>query len=137
MTKWVKPLIRLSTYEVETMQKRLSEVVARRTTMEMRLATLDAEREVEVMRSDKDHELAAHMPSYHAGWKVRYAQANQELELVMAEENGIRDELTRAFEDLKKFEHVAEVTKLKQMALQAKLENAAFDEAALRMSQSK
>jgi flagellar protein FliJ len=138
MTKWIKPLIRLSTYEVETLQKSLSEVVTRRTQQEMKIATLDAELEVEQVRA-RDHSaensaFSSHMPAYVAGWKTRRAAAESELSVISIEEGGIRDELSHAFEDLKKFEHVAEVTRLKKVRADAKVENAAFDEAALRMA---
>ena len=134
MTKWIKPLIRLSTYEVETLQKRLSEVVTRRTQQEMKIATLDAELEVEQVRARENSAFSSHMPAYFAGWKTRRANAEAELAVISAEEGGIRDELSHAFEDLKKFEHVAEVTRLKKIKAEAKIENAAFDEAALRMA---
>jgi flagellar protein FliJ len=44
---WKASLIRISTYEVELLQKRLAEIVARRWQVEMRIATLDAEAEAE------------------------------------------------------------------------------------------
>jgi flagellar FliJ protein len=44
----------------------------------------------------------------------------------------VRDALTRAFEEQKKFEHVAEMSRLNKLAVQAKLEGAALDELALR-----
>ena len=47
MTAWAQSLIRISSYEVETLQKRLAEITARRSSAEMRLAVLDAEVEVE------------------------------------------------------------------------------------------
>ena len=42
MTQWAQSLIRISTYEVETLQKRLAEIGTRRATAEMRIAVLDA-----------------------------------------------------------------------------------------------
>ena len=52
--------------------------------------------------------------------------------VVTAEEDGARDALTAAFEELKKFEHVAETTRLNQLIALAKRETAAFDELGLR-----
>ena len=49
-----------------------------------------------------------------------------------AEEAGARDALSGAFEELKKFEHVAETTRLNALVAANKRENAAFDEIALR-----
>ena len=51
---------------------------------------------------------------------------------VSAEEEGARDALTSAFEELKKFEHVAETTRLNKLLAAAKRETAAFDEMGLR-----
>lgn len=136
MAKWVKSLVRISTYEVETLQKRLAEVAARRTQVEMRISTLDAEFALEMARNNEDPLMAAQIPAYRKGWALRREQAVSELELIAHEEAGIRDELGTAFEGLKKFEHVAEVTRLKRMAAELKRENAALDEAALRLKRA-
>jgi flagellar protein FliJ len=136
MTKWIKPLIRLSTYEVETLQKRLSEVVTLRTHMEMKIATLDAQLELEGLKAASDYSLAQLLNAYKQGHALRRDQALQELEVISAQEDGIRDALAYAFEDLKKFEHLAQKTKIKRLAALAKQENAALDEVALRMSQA-
>ena len=54
MTQWAQSLIRISGYEVETLQKRLAEIATRRATAEMRLAVLDAERELETDHARAD-----------------------------------------------------------------------------------
>ncbi|MCA3719246.1 MAG: flagellar export protein FliJ, partial [Brevundimonas sp.] len=54
MTSWAHSLIRISNYEVETLQKRLAEITARKASAEMRLAVLDAEVEVERERARAD-----------------------------------------------------------------------------------
>ncbi len=136
MTKWAKSLIRLSTFEVETLQKRLAEVVTRRTHSEMRLATLDAEYELECVRASQDVTLAHSLTAYKRGFKHRRDTVSAELDLIVHEEDGVRDELGRAFEDLKKFEHVAEITHLKKVANDKRLEDAALDEAALRIKRA-
>lgn len=134
MTKWAKSLIRLSTYEVESLQKRLAEVVTRRTHFEMKIATLDAEYELECTKAAADAAIAHMLSSYKHGFKLRRDTAVSELDVIVAEEDGIRDQLSVAFEELKKFEHVAEVTQLKRIAAQKRVEDAALDEAALRIS---
>jgi flagellar protein FliJ len=132
MAKWVKSLIRISTYEVETLQKRLAEVSTRRSQVDMRISTLDAQCLMETQRADEDYNLAKDLPAYKKGWALHRANAISELEIIAHEERGIRDQLAQAFEGLKKFEHVAETTRLKATALELKRENAALDEAALR-----
>ena len=132
MTAWAHSLIRISNYEVETLQKRLAEITARRATAEMRLAVLDAEVEVEQTRAQGDASAAILLTAYMDGWKMRKAAAESELVTIDAEEAGARDALTGAFEELKKFEHVAEQTRLNQLIAIAKRETAAFDEMALR-----
>ncbi len=132
MTKWAKSLIRLSTFEVETLQKRLAEVVTRRTHSEMKIATIDAEFELECVKASGDPHLSRHLPAYAHGHKLRRDTLACELDLIVREEDGVRDSLSKAFEDLKKFEHVAEVTKLNRIAAEKKAEDAMLDEVALR-----
>jgi flagellar export protein FliJ len=132
MAKWAHSLIRLSTYEVETLQKRLAEVASRRVSAEMRAATLDAELEVERERAREDVSAGLWWAAYVGGWKARKAAADSALASLEQEEAGARDALTRAYEELKKFEHVADKAKAAATAAAAKRENAAYDEAALR-----
>ena len=132
MTSWAHSLIRISNYEVETLQKRLAEITARRASTEMRLAVLDAEAEVERERSRHDTQAGMLLSAYLAGWKARKAVAETDLAELDAEEAGARDALTSAFEELKKLEQVAETTRLNKLINAAKRETAAFDELGLR-----
>jgi flagellar FliJ protein len=132
MTAWAQSLIRISNYEVETLQKRLAEIAERRSGAEMKLAVLDAEAEGERARARSDAEAGMMLQAYLAGWKNRKAAAEGALETLEAEEAGARDALTGAFEELKKFEHVAETTRLTRLVELAKRETAAFDEMGLR-----
>ncbi len=133
MPKWAKSLIRLSTFEVETLQKRLADVVTRRTHCEMRIATLDAEYEVECVKAATDVALQHHLSAYKHGFRLRRDACAGELDGIVREEDGVRDSLSLAFEELKKFEHVAEMTHLRRIAEGKKAESAAMDEVALRM----
>lgn len=132
MTAWAQSLIRISNYEVETLQKRLAEIAERRAGAEVRIAVLDAEAEAERDRARVDAEAGMMLGAYLNGWKARKAQAEGDLSVLDAEEAGARDALTGAFEELKKFEHVAETTRLNQLIALAKRETAAFDELGLR-----
>ena len=132
MTSWAHSLIRISNYEVETLQKRLAEITARRASTEMRLAVLDAEAEVERERSRHDTAAGMLLGAYLAGWKARKAAAETDVAELAAEEAGARDALTSAFEELKKFEQVAETTRLNKLIAAARRETAAFDELGLR-----
>ena len=130
--KWAGSLIKISNYEVETLQKRLAEIAERRGGAEMKLAVLDAEAEGERARARADTEAGMMLQAYLSGWKTRKAAAEGALETLEAEEAGARDALTGAFEELKKFEHVAETTRLNRLVELAKRETAAFDEMGLR-----
>ena len=132
MTTWAQSLIRISNYEVETLQKRLAEIAERRAGAQVRIAVLDAEAEGERNRARMDAEAGMMLGAYLNGWKARKAQAEGDLSVLDAEEAGARDALTGAFEELKKFEHVAETTRLNQLIALAKRETAAFDELGLR-----
>ena len=132
MTAWAQSLIRISNYEVETLKKRLAEITDRRASAEMRLAVLDAEAEVEQERARQDAEAGMLLQAYLNGWKLRKSAAETDVVEIDAEEVGARDALTGAFEELKKFEHVAETTRLNAMLAAGKRETAAFDEMGLR-----
>ncbi len=132
MSTWAQSLIRISNYEVETLQKRLAEIAERRAGAQVRIAVLDAEAEAERDRARVDAEAGMMLGAYLNGWKARKAQAEGDLSVLDAEEAGARDALTGAFEELKKFEHVAETTRLNQLIALAKRETAAFDELGLR-----
>ncbi|WP_125256356.1 flagellar export protein FliJ [Brevundimonas fluminis] len=132
MTAWAQSLIRISNYEVETLQKRLAEITARRASAEMRIAVLDAEVEVERERARSDAEARMLLDAYVTGWKARRGAAEADVLQIGAEEAGARDALTGAFEELKKFEHVAETTRLNALVAAARKETARFDELGLR-----
>jgi flagellar FliJ protein len=132
MTKWAASLIRISNHEVETLQKRLADVVERRQAAEMRVATLDAESEAEALRAQGDVEAGWYMIGFRQGSKLRRDQALLEIDQIMIEETGARDALALAFENLKKYEHVAEAAKVAQAKTFGKLETAALDELGLR-----
>jgi len=132
MTKWADSLIRISNHEVETLQKRLADIVERRQTAEMRVAALDAESEAEAMRAQGDVEAGWYMIGFRQGSKIRRDQAMLEIDQILIEEAGARDALTLAFENLKKYEHVAEAAKVAKAKLAGKLEIAALDELGLR-----
>ncbi|WP_395650525.1 flagellar FliJ family protein [Brevundimonas sp.] len=132
MTAWAHSLIRISNYEVETLQKRLAEISSRKASAEMRLAVLDAEVEIERERARADAQAGMMLQAYLAGWKARKGAAEADLDTLDAEEEGARDALTGAFGELKKFEHVAELTRLNAIVAANKRETAAFDEMGLR-----
>ena len=132
MTAWAQSLIRISNYEVETLQKRLAEVAARKAEAEMRVAVLDAEVEIERQNARLDPTSGMMLQAYLKGWALKRADAEGVVAAVAAEEEGARDALTSAFEELKKFEHVAETTRLNNLIAAAKRETAAFDEMGLR-----
>ena len=132
MTKWADSLIRISNHEVETLQKRLADIVERRQTAEMKVAALDAESEAEAMQAQGDVEAGWYMIGFRQGSKIRRDQALLEIDQILIEETGARDALSLAFENLKKYEHVAEAAKVAKAKLAGKLEIAALDELGLR-----
>ncbi len=73
MTKWAASLIRISTHEVETLQKRLAEIVERRMAAELRVTMLDAEAEAEAKNVEGDASAGWYMIGYREGNKRRRA----------------------------------------------------------------
>jgi flagellar FliJ protein len=125
-------LIRISTHEVETLQKRLGEIVGRRTTVEMRLAVLEAEGEAELQSARADAEAGWYLAGFREGLKQRKAAARTEIDTLALEEAGARDALAEAFEALKKYEHVAENAKIAARKEAGRRETAELDELGLR-----
>ncbi|MDP1632247.1 MAG: flagellar export protein FliJ [Caulobacter sp.] len=125
-------LIRISTHEVETLQKRLADIVDRRTAAELRLIFLDAEGEAELENARTDAEAGWYLTGFREGLKQRKAAAQTHLDTIAQEEAGARDALAEAFEALKKYEHVAEITRVSVRKEAARRETAALDELGLR-----
>ncbi|EJL28464.1 hypothetical protein PMI01_03544 [Caulobacter sp. AP07] len=131
-SNWAASLIRISNHEVETLQKRLAEIVDRRQAAEMKVAMLDAEAEAEALQAQGDVQAGWYMIGFRQGSKIRRDQALLEIDQTLIEEAGARDALAMAFESLKKYEHVAEAAKVARAKLVGKLEIAALDELGLR-----
>lgn len=129
---WSKSLIKLATYEVETLQKRLAEVRDRKTAAELKLAVLEAEGQAELARTDDDPMAGLYRSAFLAALHDRKTQARAEIDAVAIEEQGARDALALAFEEQKKYEQVAESARLLELKAQAKRETAALDELGLR-----
>lgn len=131
---WEQSLIRIAGYEVETRQKRLAEVVARREAAEMRLVMLDAEIEAEVAYIRSDPLAAFHQAGYMAGCKARRIRFLSDIDRVAAEEAGARDALAEAFESQKKYEHVAADMARRKAKEAARRETAELDELGVRQA---
>lgn len=129
---WSKSLIKLATYEVEILQKRLAEVRDRKAAAEIRLAMLEAEGRAEMSRADADPMAGLYRTAFLAALRDRMAQARAEVAAIALEEQGARDALAQAFEEQKKYEQVAEAARLAQLKEQARRETAALDELGLR-----
>jgi len=129
---WSKSLIKLATYEVETLQKRLAEVRDRRTAAEMRVAMLEAEGLAETARADADPMSGLYRAAFMDALRVRKADARRAQAELEIEEQGARDALAEAFEAQKKYEHVAEQARLMERKDEARRETAALDEMGLR-----
>jgi len=133
---WAKSLIKLSTYEVEVLQKRLSEIADRRIQAEMKLVLLEAEGEAEAARVRNDVDAGWYQVGYAEGLRLRKAAAQLQIDRVLAEESGARDALAQAFEEQKKYEQVAETIRMKQVKEVSRQETAAMDEMGLRRAAS-
>ena len=129
---WAHSLIKLTTYEVEVLQKRLAEIAGRRADAEMRLTLLVAEGQAEARHADTDAEAGWYHIGFADGLRRRKAAILQEIEQIALEEQGARDVLGQAFESQKKYEQIAENQRLAQVKEAARQETAAMDELGLR-----
>jgi flagellar FliJ protein len=129
---WSTSLVKLSTYEVETHQKRLGEIMARKAAAEMRLRTLVAEGEAEAERARIDAAAGWYQIGYAEGLRLRKAKVQAEIDAIAIEEAGARDALNLAFEEQKKYEQVVENARRAEAKETARRETAALDEMGLR-----
>ena len=129
---WTTSLIRLSSYEVEILQKRLREIAERRAGVAEALAELAREEEDEVAHGKADAEAGWYMVGFRQGCAERRKSLQLEARGLELESQGARDALTEAFEAQKKYEHVAERLRLTEQAAAGRRESAALDELALR-----
>ncbi len=125
-------LIKLADLEVEQLQKRLREIADRRVAVELVLESLAMEGREETARATLDASAGWYLVGFREGLKARRAKADADLKVCAMEEAGARDALSRAFEEQKKYEMLAETARLTATRKVAKLETAALDELALR-----
>lgn len=129
---WAGSLTRIANYEVETLQKRVAEIAGRKLDAELRMTLLNAEAEAEADNARTDREAAMFHPRFVQGWRARRDQLQAKITAIEVEESGARDALTRAFEELKKYEHVVDLAAVAAKREAAKRETAAMDEMGLR-----
>src|SRR5271169_1875757 len=129
---WRESLIRISSYEVEMLQRRVAEVVERRSDAELRLVILAAEAEVEIVRADQDAQAGWYRAGFLQAVRARRATLQGDIGSLIAEEAGARDALQEAFEALKKFEHVAELSRAAAAKVEARREAVILDDLGLR-----
>ncbi len=132
--RWAKSLIRISTHEVETLQKRLGEIVERRLAAEMKMLMLLAEAEAEEAHARTDAEAGWYHIGFLQAWRYRRDLLQGEIQAIANEEAGARDALGAAFEELKKFEQVAETARLSALKEENRKDTAEMDELGLRKS---
>lgn len=131
---WNESLVRVSNYEVETLQKRLAEIVDRRVAAELRLTMLEAEAEGEAKAAQHDAQATLLLAGFQAAMRHRRPLLQADIDQALGEEVGAREALAAAFETLKKYEHVAEVAAAVKRRDAARRETASLDEIGLRRS---
>lgn len=135
--KWTGSLIRIAEHEIEQLRLRLAEISSRRIVCQDLLVRLAQEAITETAFSHGDAEAGWYLIGFREGWKQRKAQALADLAAIEQEELGARDALSRAFEDLKKVEHVAETARVAAVKEEGRRETIALDEMASRQSARK
>ena len=129
---WAQSLVKLSTYEVEVLQKRMGEIAQRRRDAEMRLLMLEAEGEAETVNARASAEAGMYLIGFQEGLRARRTVILAELADLTMEEQGARDALNGAFEEQKKYEQVAEEIRLTHLRDLARRDAAVMDEMGLR-----
>ena len=125
---WRGSLVKIASYEVEQLRKRLGGSVERRAEAEVALALLHAEAEAEARHAEIDAEAGWYRLGYLDGWRARRDGAEAEIAALTAEETGARDAVAQAFETLKKYEQVAESARAASVKAEAQRETVILDE---------
>jgi len=131
---WRHSLVRIATFNVDEMRKRLAEIMDRREAAEARLLALHTERDEETQRARIDVEAGWYRLGYLEGWRSRRDVIEAEILALAAEESGARDALTQAYEELKKYEHLEEGALAAARLVEARKEAAVLDEMGARMA---
>jgi flagellar FliJ protein len=129
---WRQSLIRIAHHEVDTLQRRLAEIVERRGQAEIRLALLQAEAEAEARGADHSAETSRNLADFMGGVRLRRGVLQAAIAAIAAEESGARDALAQAFESLKKFEQVAEMARVADEKESARRDTLVLDEVGMR-----
>ncbi|MBI1405498.1 MAG: flagellar export protein FliJ [Caulobacter sp.] len=130
--KAIGSLIRISNFQVEDLQKRLSAIVDARTEIELKMAVLEAEAEMELANARGDAEAGWYLVGFREGVKQRRKALQDQIDSLAAQEEGARDALSEAFEALKKYEMVSDGAANAARKEAARRETAALDELGLR-----
>jgi flagellar FliJ protein len=130
--KWAGSLIRIAEHEIDTLRLRMADIVERRIACEQLLVRLAEEAVSETIHACQDAEAGWYLIGFREGWKLRKAKALADLAAVQQEEQGARDALSRAYEDLKKVEQVAEAARVAETKEAARREGQLLDELGLR-----
>jgi flagellar FliJ protein len=88
---WTDSLIKISNYEVETLQKRLAEIVDRRTGHEIRLAMITAEGEAEIANAQHDAQAGWYLVAEAFEALKKYEQVHENRAIAAAKEMGRRE----------------------------------------------
>ena len=129
---WTASLIKLRKFEIDELRKRLSALLERRATLEDQVTALDEEARRETEHAREYAEAGFYLVGFREGWKQRRARVDAELRTLAAEEVGVRDAISDAFEGLKTVEQVADSMAIAEAKVQARRETQALDELALR-----
>ncbi|OYX36231.1 MAG: hypothetical protein B7Y99_01965 [Caulobacterales bacterium 32-69-10] len=132
--KWTGSLIRIAEHEIEALRRRIGEIAGRRAEKQDELVRLAQEAITEAAFSHGDADAGWYLIGFREGWKQRKARVMAELAAIEMEEQGARDALIQAYEDLKKVEHVAEAARIVEVKEAARRETAVLDEMAQRQS---
>ena len=129
--KWTGSLIRIAEHEIEGLRRRMAEIVDRRLACEQELLRLAEEAVSETIHACNDAEAGWYLVGFRQGWQQRKDRTLAELAGIQLEEQGARDALSRAYEDLKKVEHVAEAARQAAAKESARRDGLARDEMGL------
>lgn len=129
--KRFEPLIRLHRWQLNERRRHLAELETAAEATRDRIASLDAMLAAEAREADRDLSQRAAFPAYAEATRGRRAKLVETLDMLTASIAEAREEVTVAFQELKKYELAQEARRRREHEASARRERILLDEMAI------
>jgi flagellar export protein FliJ len=126
--KSLRTLLKLAQRDLETLRRAMGDQIARQAELDQRIAGHDQTIKREQELAQRDYESQRLFGGYAAASLIRRRAMESERDLIGAEIERLRQLITAAHVEMRKFERLLELEAAREKAAQDKRENAELDE---------